>query len=44
MILDMYMGVFGGMSKVIDDLIFKELGEEVDNEITMIRGLNEVRG
>lgn len=36
LLLDMYMGVFGGISKHIDDLVMKELKKKVSSEIHVI--------
>jgi U3 small nucleolar RNA-associated protein 15 len=43
-LMDMYMGVFGGISKRIDELIMSELNGKVNKEIEIIKTLKEMKG
>lgn len=43
-VVDMYSGVLGGISKSVDKALFKDLGQTVDNQISLLCNLNELKG
>lgn len=44
MVIDMYLGIFGGCSQTIDELVMKDLKQKVNEEILSIETLGEIKG
>lgn len=43
-LVDMYSGVLGGSSKSVDRVFFKDLNQTVEQQVTLIKNLGELKG